>query len=162
MKRIKTVLTFAALAAALLLSPFHSRDAAKLIPVQTLCICADGTGYIVQTDTDLCGRGADPALAFADLERTAPGLPTFSTARQIVVAEDAMDRLPALAFLELLHPGTEVYRSAAAVDAHDVTAFLNRHASGISVSRLRASILSGEPVALPAVEGKAGRYWIRA
>ena len=80
MKRIKTALTAAALAAALLLSPFRSRDAAKLIPVQTLCICADGGDYLVQTDAALCGRGADPARAFADLERTAPGRPTFSTA----------------------------------------------------------------------------------
>ena len=161
MKRIKTALTAAALAAALLLSPFHSRDAAKLIPVQTLCICADGGEYRVQSDADLFGRGTDPARTFADLERTAPGRPTFSTARQSVVAENAMHRLPELVFLDFLHPGTEVYRSADPVDAEDVTDFLNRHASGVSVSRLRSAVLAGGPVELPTVEGEEGRYRIR-
>ena len=155
-------LTVCAAAAALLLSPFHSRDAAKRLPVQTLCVCMDGEMYQVQTDGGLFGRGADPAQAFADLERTAPGLPTFSTARQLVVAGDAMDGFSALIFLEALHPGTEVYRSAAHVDAGDVTAFLNRHASGISVSRLRGAILTGEPIELPCLEGTEGRYRICA
>ena len=38
MKRSKSAMALAALAAALLLSPFQSEDASKRIPVQTLCI----------------------------------------------------------------------------------------------------------------------------
>ena len=110
--RIKSALALAALAGALLLSPFHSEDAAKRIVVQTLCVYTDGGAYAVRTDAGLFGRGADPASAFADLQRTAPGLPTLSAARQLVVSEDALVQLSELVFLDCMHPGTEVYRSA--------------------------------------------------
>ena len=160
MKRSKSALALASLAAALLLSPFQSEDASKRIPVQTLCIrFADGA-YQVQTDGGLRGFGADPATAFADLERSAPGLPAFSTARQLIIADNAMDSFSELVFLECLHPGTEVYRSAAPVDAGDVTAFLNRHAAGVSVSRLRSAVLTGEAIKLPEIAGAGGRYRI--
>ncbi len=160
MKRIKSAAAFAAIAAAVLLSPFRSEDAHKRIVVQTLCIWKDSGTYLVQADDGLYGRGADPAAAFADLERTAPGLPTLSTARQLVVSETAADRLEALIFLDCLHPGTEVYRSAEPLDAGDVTDFLNRHATGVSIKNLRAAALTGEPLCLPRVTGSEGRYRI--
>ena len=159
MKRMRTVFALLAVAAALLLSPFHSRDAEKLIPVQTLCVHVEEGVWIVGTDGGLFGRGADPGSALADLERTAPGILTLSTARQIVVS-GVEAGLEELVFSEALHPGTEVYDSAAPVDAGDVTPFLDRHADGISISRLRAAFLTGEPVRLPRIEGDGGRYRI--
>ena len=160
MKRLRIAAALCAVAAALLLSPFHSRDAAKLIPVQTISVCAGNGACRVETDGGLYGQGPDPASAFRDLERTAPGLPVFSTARQLVVDETALSRLRDLVFLESLHPGTEVYLSAEPIDAGDATDFLNRHASGVSVSRLRSALLTGEAVPLPEIAGAEGRYRI--
>ncbi len=160
MRGLRSAAVLCAVAAALLLSPFRSHDAAKRIPVQTLCFRVEGGACRVETDGGLFGIGPDPAAALADLERTAPGLPTFSTARQIVVDETALPRLRELAFSEALHPGTEVYLSAGSVDAGDVTDFLNRHASGVSVSRLRSAFLTGEKAALPVLAGAEGRYRI--
>ena len=158
--RINSALALAALAGALLLSPFHSEDAAKRIVVQTLCVYTDGGAYAVRTDAGLFGRGADPASAFADLQHTAPGLPTLSAARQLVVSEDALVQLSELVFLDCLHPGTEVYCSAGPVDAGKVTEFLNRHAAGVSINTLRAAILAGETPELPRIEEDGGRYRI--
>ena len=157
MKRIKTVFALLAIASALLFSPFQSRDAEKLIPVQTLCVRIEDGAWIVETDGGQTGYGADPKQALADLERTAPGILTLSTARQIV-ATGVEDGLEQLVFLETLHPGTEVYCSDAPIDAGDVTPFLNRHADGISISRLRAAFLTEEPIRLPRIEGNEGRY----
>ncbi len=160
MKHARTVFVLLAAAAALLLSPFQGHDAAKHIPVQTLCFSVEDDLYRVETDGGQYGLGRDPAAALADLERTAPGIPTLSTARQMVVDKSARDRLPDLVFLEALHPGTEVYLSENPLDAGDVTNYLNRHASGVSVSRLRSALLMDEPVSLPQIVGAEGRYRI--
>ena len=156
----KTIPAVCAFAAVLMLSPFHSRDAAKLIPVQTLSVRMDGDLCLVESDSGQHGRGIDPRNALSDLERTAPGILILSTARQIVVDESAMAALEELIFLDDLHPGTEVYDSAAPINAVDATPFLNRHASGVSISRLRSAYLTGEAIRLPCLTGGEGRYRI--
>ena len=157
---MRRMLWIAALAAAILLTPFQSRDAAGLLPVQTLCMYADGGVCVLKTDSGLYGAGADPAQAVADLEKTAPGNIVLSTARQLVVADSAMACLRPLLELEVLHPGTSLYRTAAAIDVGDAAAFLNRHGSGVTVTRAQAAYLSGETVTLPLLAGGDGRYSI--
>lgn len=158
MKKLSILIV--AIAAALLFSPFVSRDVGKLVPVQTLCMKLDGGLCRVETDGGLYGLGTDPARAIADLERTAPGLVTLSTARQLVVEDEVLDRLRSLAFLEALHPGTEVYRSPDSIDSADVTPFLNRHASGVSVGHIQSVFLTGGEPVLPCLVGGEGRYQI--
>lgn len=157
---MKRMLWIAALAAAVLLTPFKSRDAAKLLPVQTLCMYADGGTCVLETDGGLYGAGADPAQAVADLEKTAPGIVVLSTARQLVVADSAMACLRPLLELEVLHPGTALYASEGPVDVEDAAEFLDRHGSNVTVTRLQAAMLAGEAVRLPRLTGGEGRYLI--
>ena len=106
---MKRMVWIAALAAAVLLTPFHSRDAAKLKPVKVLCLDAREGRCVLETDNGLFGLGPDPAQAVADLERTAPGIAVLSTARHLVATDAAAGYLRPLLELEILHPGTALY-----------------------------------------------------
>ena len=157
---MKRVLWIAALAAAVFLTPFHSRDAAKLLPVQTLAMSGQDGLCVLQTDNGLYGTGKTPAEAVADLERTAPGTVVLSTARQLVVADSGAGDLGSLLALEVLHPGTALYAAEGPVDPADAAAFLNRCGAGFTVTRYQAAALAGEAVALPRLTGGEGRYSI--
>ena len=157
---MKRWLLVAALAAAVLLTPFRSRDAAKYQPVQALCMDARDGMCVLETDNGLCGMGADPAEAVADLERTAPGTVVLSTARQLVVADSGERYLYPLLALEVLHPGTALYAADGSVDPADAAAFLDRCGSGLTVSRYQAAVLTGEATSLPRLTGGEGRYSI--
>ena len=157
---MKRMVWIAALAAAVLLTPFHSRDAAKLKPVRALCMDARDGKCVLETDNGLCGTGADPAAAIADLEKTAPGIVVLSTARQLVVTDAASGLLGPLLDLEVLHPGTALYCAGGPVDMQDAAEFLDRRGSGITVTRYQAAMLAGEAVGLPRLSGGEGRYYI--
>ena len=157
---MKRVLWIAALAAAVFLTPFHSRDAAKLLPVQTLAMSGQDGLCVLKTDNGLYGTGKTSAEAVADLERTAPGTVVLSTARQLVVADSGAGDLGSLLALEVLHPGTALYAAEGPVDPADAAAFLNRCGSCLTVTRYQAAALAGEAVALPRLTGGEGRYSI--
>ncbi len=157
---MKRIVWFAVLAAAVLLTPFHSRDAAKLKPVQALCLDVQGGACVLETDGGLYGMGADPTQAVADLEKAAPGTVVLSTARQLVVTDAAAHLLQPLLELEVLHPGTALYRADGPVDVGDAAEYLNRCGSGVTVTRLQAAMLAGETVSLPRLTGGEGRYYI--
>ena len=157
---MKRVLWIAALAAAVLFTPFESRDAAKLLPVQTLSMYGQDGHCVLKTDNGLYGTGTDPAGAVADLEQTAPGTVVLSTARQLVIADSGVRYLRPLLALEVLHPGTALYAAKAPVDPADAAAFLNHSGSGFTVSRYQAAGLAGEDVVLPRLTGGEGRYSI--
>ncbi|MBR4132455.1 MAG: hypothetical protein IKT99_05705 [Oscillospiraceae bacterium] len=157
---MKRVLWIAALAAAVLFTPFESRDAAKLLPVQTLCMYGQDGLCVLKTDNGLYGTGTDPAEAVADLENTAPGTVVLSTARQLVIADCGARYLHPLLALEVLHPGIALYAADGPVDPADAAAFLDRSGPGLSVSRYQASVLAGEDVVLPRLTGGEGRYSI--
>ena len=157
---MKRVFLIAALAAAVFLTPFRSRDAAKLLPVQTLSLYGQDGLCVLKTDNGLYGTGKTPAEAVADLEQTAPGTVVLSTARQLVIADSGAGDLCPLLALEVLHPGTALYAADRPVDPADAAAFLNRCGSGLTVSRYQAAALMGETVALPRLTGGEGRYSI--
>lgn len=157
---MKRMVWIAALAAAVLLTPFHSRDAAKLKPVQALCLDLRDGKCILEADNGLYGLGPDPAQAVADLERTAPGVAVLSTARQLVVTDAAAAYLRPLLELEVLHPGTALYGSEGPVNVEDAADYLNRRGSGVTVTRVQAALLAGETVRLPRLTGGEGRYYI--
>lgn len=157
---MKRVLWIAALAAAVFLTPFHSRDAAKLLPVQTLSMYGQNGFCVLKTDNGLYGSGKTPAEAVADLEKTAPGTVVLSTARQLVIADCEAVYLRPLLDLEVLHPGTALYAADDPVDPADAAAFLDRCGSGLTVSRYQAAVLAGEAIALPRLTGGEGRYSI--
>ena len=157
---MKRFFWIAALSAAVLLTPFHSRDAAKLKPVQALCMDARDGVCILETDNGLYGRGTDPAQAVADLEKTAPGIVVLSTARQLVVTDRAAGFLRPLLELEVLHPGTALYCAGSPVDVKDAAEYLDRRGSSITVTRFQAAALAGEAVELPRLTGGEGRYYI--
>ena len=157
---MKRILWIAALALAVLLTPFRSRDAAKLKPVQALCMDTRDGACVLETDSGLFGRGTDPAAAVADLEKTAPGTVVLSTARQLVVTDRAAGLLRPLLDLEVLHPGTAMYCAGGPVDLQDAAAFLNRSGSGVTVTRFQAAALMGEAIELPRLSGGEGRYYI--
>ena len=157
---MKRMVWIAALAAAVLLTPFHSRDAAKLKPVKVLCLDAREGRCVLETDNGLFGLGPDPAQAVADLERTAPGIAVLSTARHLVVTDAAAGYLRPLLQMEILHPGTALYGSDGPVDAKDAAEFLDRRGSGVTVTRFQAASLAGETIRLPRLTGGEGRYYI--
>ena len=157
---MKRMIWIAALALAVLLTPFRSRDAAKLKPVQALCMDARDGACVLETDNGLRGIGSDPAAAVADLEKTAPGIAVLSTARQLIVTDGAAGFLRPLLELELLHPGTALYCAGGPVDMQDASEHLNRRKSNVTVTRFQAAMLAGEAVGLPRLTGGEGRYYI--
>ena len=157
---MKRMVFVAALAAAVFLTPFRSRDAAKLLPVQTLSMYGQGGLCVLKTDNGFYGSGETPAEAVADLEKTAPGTVVLSTARQLVIADGGAGDLAPLLALEVLHPGTALYAAEEPVEPADAAAFLNRCGHGLTVSRYQAAVLAGEAVALPRLTGGEGRYSI--
>ncbi len=154
------IVIIAAMVLALFISPFHRRDVAKLQPVQTLSLSRSGALCHLQTDGGLFGEGPDPASALQDLEASAPGELILSTTRQLVLAENARDFLEPLLALEALRPGTELYVSSQPVDPGDASSFLNSRGTGMTVSRVQALWLRGEPVRLSQLVGGEGRYEI--
>lgn len=158
--KVSGIVTVIAIVLALMFSPFQRADVSELLPVQTLSLRQEEGMCCLETDGGFMGEGLNPKAALADLERTAPGKVLLSTTRQLVVEESGGAYFKALLDLEALRPGTELYRAEQPVDAADASSWLNRHGVNITVSRVQAAWLTGEPVELPLLTGGEGRYKI--
>ena len=149
---MKKLLVPALILLALLCAPFTRQDISELLPVQTLSLSRSDGVYCLQTDSGYYGRGGTLARALADLHRCAPG----------VVEQACVMALPELIRLQVLRPATQVYVSLRAVSAPDAGDFLSRHSSAVTLSRVQAGLLRGEPAVLPELRGGEGRYWLAA
>ena len=159
---MKKLLVPALILLALLCAPFTRQDISELLPVQTLSLSRSGGVYCLQTDSGYYGRGGTLARALADLHRCAPGVVELATARQLVVEQACVTALPELIRLQVLRPATQVYVSPRAVSAPDAGDLFSRHSSAVTLSRVQAGLLRGEPAVLPELRGAEGRYWLAA
>ena len=148
------------LALALFCAPFARKDAAVLLPVQTVCLSRDANGYCLQTDGGQLGRGETVADALAQLQATAPGDVVLATARQLVVQERCLSALPEVIRLDVLRPATQVCCASAALPADQAGAFLAAHPSNVTLAQVEASLLRLEPVPLPCLQMAEGRLWL--
>ena len=85
MKRI----LYIAVLAALVFVPRNRLDVAKLAPVEAVAVYMDNNEVVLETDTELIGRGTTAEKALAVLKTSAPAVVYLDTARYLLIGENA-------------------------------------------------------------------------
>lgn len=123
----------------------RSADAAELIPVQLLCIDAQGGSIRLTTDTGDIGSGKSMEAAFADLKAGCAGQLFTQTAEHVVLTRRAWYLAPQVCVSGQLRPAAHIYRvEQAPGELAALLAFLQAHPGQMTLSRMRALLLRGE------------------
>ena len=123
------------LLAAFGLYPFRERDAAQLLPVQTLVVAQASGGVRVRADNGLEGWGADYEAAMENLQARAPGEAFLATCAAVVLRAPSFAQ--AVTEDERLRPAAEVYLSLSPVEPEEVSTLLQAHSGGVRIADLR-------------------------
>ena len=107
------------------LAPVKRLDVAKLEPVQTVAVSREADAVMLQTDTGSTGRGETVAQAYRDLEENTPGVIYLDTAQYLLVAENAVDCVDALA--QYLKPSVRVSSYSGEIDLKNAAKYLSVH-----------------------------------
>lgn len=139
----------ALLVAGKLLIPFQSRNIADLIPVETLLVTVE-QGEVRLDGKDCHGRGSTWADAVQDLGQSAAGTVFLGMVDRIVLCGQTHDILSQAISDRQLRPAAEVCVCADEItDVEQLSSFLAAHRTGLTLQRIRARALRGEPVAFP-------------
>ncbi len=139
------------LAAAVFGMPFQDVDVAKLQPVQVIGVAQRLSGVVVTTDTGDVGLGESLERALQNLEQTTPGYVFLETAQYLIINDEGLPLLPALA--NVLRPGCAVYLLEGEADIGELAAFLAAHPSQVTLRDCAA----GNQV-LPLLIANGGRF----
>lgn len=125
MKRTICYLTLLAGICLLKWLPFSGCDAAKLLPVEVLCVQKTEAGYTVETDGESTGNGETLDAAFEDLKAGAESTVFLDTADYVLVNFTDSETLRKLC--GFLRPGCAVYRIGEMPDLENIAQFLKTH-----------------------------------
>ena len=73
----------------LFIAPVKRLDIAILQPVQTIAVYTEPGAVVLQTDTNMIGRGKSVSEAVANLEENTPGVIYMDTVEYLLVSHDA-------------------------------------------------------------------------
>ena len=156
---IKRLLVLAVLVAALRISgllPFQTNDVARLKPVEALVVSLQD-GQVVLSGGESRGVGPDWDAALEDLRQGAEGTLFLGTAEQVVLCGEAEQLLRQITDSEALRPAAVLCVSPETeLDAKAVGDYLSAHNAGLTLQKLRAALLRGEPVELPVLTKEEG------
>ncbi len=110
MRRALALLLCSAAAAVLGLLPWQSRDAARLLPVQTLLLDVEAQQVVLRADGGLEGRGRTLEEAMARMSDSAPGELFFGQTARVICGRDTAGLLLRAGLESRLRLSTAVYR----------------------------------------------------
>lgn len=145
---MKRYVLYAAVLILCLLVPINGTDVARLRPVETVMLYAQGSKIIIRTDTKDFGVGKDSLSAFEDLKATTPGIIYLDTADFLLVAEDALDGIEPLR--KYLKKDVQLFRFAGEVDPAEASRYLSIHGNGPKLKNWK----TGQTLPLVATEEK--------
>lgn len=96
------------IAAAFFYAPEASTDLNSLLLEESLTVEYKNKNVVIKGDT-LSGQGADWTAAMEHVYATAAGTVFLETTDRILIADDAVECLPAILQDERLRPGTQLY-----------------------------------------------------
>ena len=148
----KWIFIFAALVlvAAVGIRSSPGTDVAQLRPVQSVRL-SSFNGYItMETDTGAWGMGGDLAAAVSNMNDTATGQMFLDTAEYLVISEDLLYLLPAMA--DHVRPSCGICVEEGQPDMSQVSAFLQTHTPTITLQEYLAG-MTDLPTLLTTQEG---------
>ena len=159
MKKLLSLLLIVGALAALGLLPFRATDAAKLLPVRTVIVTKSGERYTVDVGAGVRAVGRTLSEALERLREEVTGVVFLPTAEQVIVTEPADDALEAVAEETAFRPAAGIYRTPeTAPDAEAVGAYLDSHASNVTLLDLRIALASGRRPRVPTLRTADGGW----
>lgn len=159
MKKLFWFALAAALFWALSALPFHSEDAAKLLPVKTVIVTRSGAAYTVDVGAGVRAVGRTLTEALERLREEVTGVIFLPTAEQVVITEPAEDVIEAVTEESAFRPAAGIYRTPdPEPDAEAIGAYLASHPSNTTILDLRAALALGQEPTIPTVRRSDGGY----
>lgn len=159
MKKLAIFLLLAAVLAAMGLLPFRAVDAAKLLPVKTVIVTKTGDEYVVDIGAGVRAVGRTLREALDRLREEVTGEVFFPTAEQVIITEPADEALEAVAEETQFRPAAGIYQTPdPAPDAKALGAYLDAHASDLTILDVRAALALGQMPKLPVIYAVNGGF----
>ncbi len=158
---MKRLTLYIIVAAALFLTgllPLRGTDAAELLPVRVMLVEKKDGVVRIRCDHGAAGTGGNWELALEDLRKSAEGKVFFGTVEHVVLARSAWDLLPRIAASSDLRPAAKLCCVTRKMpEPEQAASFLHAHPGGMTLSQIRAQMLTGRQVRLPQIISKEGR-----
>ena len=159
MKKLRFVLFVAAVLGALSLLPFHSVDAAKLLPVKTVIVTKSGEEYTVDIGAGVRAVGRTLREALDRLREEVTGEVFLPTAEQVIITEPAEDAVEAVAEETAFRPAAGIYRTPERCpDAEAMGEYLASHPSNVTILDVRAALALGQKARIPTIRAADGGF----
>ena len=143
--------------------PFRAADVAELIPVRTILVTRSGASYEVNIGEGLRALGDTVKKALEALREQAPGEVFYETAEQVLVTETAAQAVEEIAGLPELRPAAGLWLTPdSSLDLQAAGDYLAAHPADLTLTEVRARLLTGEPPSLPRLIPTEGGFRVDA
>lgn len=140
------------------LLPGQSREISSLLPCRTIVVDRQDGAVTVSSDNDLFGAGSDYAAALENLCRSAPGDVFFGTVSAVVLCDEAVGQLSAVARDTRLRPAAQLCVLSGDAELETLTPFLSAHTGNLTLAQLRTCAAEQHEIELPRLYEGGGRY----